>query len=331
MSCKIFLLISANKGKTFTHAEKSLEVIAMSRLQSLSVFFSVAQVGSFSAAAKMLSITQPTVSFHIDNLEKDFGCPLFTRTAKGVALTIYGQKVYDNTHKINSLLTHTHNEIKAMLLGSSGRIIIGASTIPAEYILPSIISDFLRQHPGVKISLKTGNSSAILAAFRNGEVPIALIGIKPDDDLTQFPLWQDELVLVAHPETANDLGPAPELTQIARCPVILREAASGTGTAVSKALSVQNVSMDQLNVVLQVGGNESLKAAVINKAGIGFISRWAVQQELSDGRLCIINLPGTKILRRFYAVCNLPLIPKCQELFWNFLLSAQPPHNQSPL
>ena len=85
----------------------------MSFWQSLSVFGAVVEEGSFSGAAKKLDLTQPTVSFHIDNLEKNFGCPLFQRTSRGVTLTVYGDTLRNYTSKINVQLEEAHNHIKS--------------------------------------------------------------------------------------------------------------------------------------------------------------------------------------------------------------------------
>ncbi len=289
----------------------------MSHLHSLSVFFTVVEEKSFSAAAKKLGLTQPTVSFHIDNLEKKFDCPLFTRTAKGVSLTVYGEKLYANTCKIDNIFTETANQIKALIAGAAGEIIIGASTIPGEYILPGLLADFLRQHPGLKISLKTGDSMSILQAYQNGKFPLAIVGIRPDDAFTSRPLWQDELILVASPKFS--VQPNPTLAQILTYPFVLRESSSGTRCAVLNALTSHGISNEQLNIILQVAGNEALKAAILNGIGIGFISKWAVEEELLSGRLRIIELANFKIERKFYAVASPPLLPTCMELFWNYL------------
>lgn len=291
----------------------------MSHLHSLSVFFTVVEEKSFSAAAKKLGLTQPTVSFHIDNLEKRFDCPLFIRTAKGVSLTVYGEKLYDNTRKIDSIFSDTANQIKALIAGAAGEITIGASTIPGEYILPKLLADFLRQHPGLKISLKTGDSLSILQSYENGKFPLAIVGVKPDDSFTSQPLWQDELILVA--ATKFSVQPNPTLTQILTYPFILRESSSGTRCAVLNTLSAHGVNSEQLNIVLQVGGNEALKAAILNGIGIGFISKWAVEQELLAGRLQVIQLSNFKIERKFYAIACPPLMPTCMELFWNYLIN----------
>lgn len=292
----------------------------MSYLHSLAVFFSVVEHKSFSAAAKQLKLTQPTVSFHIDNLEKKFGCPLFVRTAKGVTLTIYGQTLFENTYGIHDTINTTENQLKAMVAGSYGQVLIGASTIPGEYILPNIVSQFLLENPGLKISLKSGNSSEIFAAYLRGEFPIAIIGVRPDMD--SIPLWRDELVLAAHPGFSSKITKNIKLDELEKYPFILREATSGTHSVMLDALSSNGVTLEKLNIVLQVGSNEALKAALLHKVGIGFISRWAIIQELAEGRLIQLGLNGFKIERQFYAVHRQPLLPACIDRFWTFLTTC---------
>jgi len=293
----------------------------MSYLHSLSVFFTVVENKSFSAAAKQLKLTQPTISFHIDNLEKKLGCPLFLRTAKGVSLTVYGQTLFDNTYKIHEIVNTTENQIKAMVAGSHGQIVIGASTIPGEYMLPKVVAQFLKEHPGLKVSLKAGNSASILSAYAKGEFPIAIVGVKPNFEA--FPLWQDELILAAHPSMAAEIPQNSHFTQICSHPFILREATSGTRSVLLESLNAHGITLKQLNIVLQVGSNEALKSALLTQLGLGFISKWAVQRELAEGRLIEIKLDGLRIDRTFYAIYREPLLPTCISLFWEYLKNVR--------
>ena len=294
----------------------------MSHWQSLSVFISVAEEGSFSGAAKRLELTQPTISFHIDSLEKKIGCPLFHRTAKGATLTVYGETLYQNTRIITSLLDETEKQIKAMLEGSAGKIAFGASTIPAEYILPSIMADFLRTHPDVRFTLRTGDSQSIMAAFKTGEFPIAVVGIHPGEDYNPTPLWQDELVLVAHPDFSTRLSRKPTLVELLSLPLVTRSLTSGSMRTAMNALSNHGIQHDDLKIVLEVGGNEALKVAIMNQAGIGFISKWAVKPELASGQLIRFQTPGLSVTRQFYAICRQPLIPTCLQVFWDFIAAS---------
>lgn len=293
----------------------------MSYLHSLPIFFTVVEEGSFSSAAKKLNLTQPTVSFHIDNLERTLSCPLFTRTAKGVSPTVYGAMLYDSTNKIEAMLQETHNEIFAMVQGEAGHIILGASTIPAEYILPPLLGRFLREHPKVKITLKSDATDNILAAYAQNEFSIAVIGRKPPEPFFAQPLWHDELLLVAHPDIVRRLPTASDAALLEKTPMVIRETSSATRNTLAHALQAHGMTLQQCNIVLEVGGNEALKSAVLSQLGICFISRWAVQKELQDGSLIAINLPDLEIKRQFYALSKQPLLPTCVKNLWGFLLT----------
>jgi DNA-binding transcriptional LysR family regulator len=293
----------------------------MSYLHSLSVFTAVAEEKSFSAAAKKLELTQPTVSFHIDNLEKQFGCPLFVRNTKGVTLTVYGEKLYCSTQKIHAIAKETENHIKALVSGEAGQITIGASTIPGEYILPGFIAEFLRCRPGIKVSIRTANSQAILAEFLQGHYAFSIVGMKPDPTIHSIPLWHDRLVLAAHPDLADQLNDNADIVSILAQPLVVRESTSGTKHTVLRILKEHNITQQDLNIVFEVTSNEALKTALLQKAGIGFISSWAIEYELASGRLKTIALPGINMERTFYALRQASLSPTCVEHVWQFLLS----------
>ena len=296
----------------------------MSYFQSLSVFLTVVEEGSFSAAAKKLKLTQPTISFHIDNLEKDFSCPLFTRTTKGVLPTVYGHKLHDNLRHMNDLLHRTRQQLAAMVAGTSGQILLGASSIPGDYILPRLLADFLQQNPSLKLSLQTGDSQSMLTAFREGLFPLVIVGSKPPDDLLGevAPLWSDELVLAAHPDRTKGQM-TPLLPQdLTRFPFILRKNSSASRKTSLDALQKWGVEPASLNVVLEIASNEAMKSAMQNNLGIGFISRWAIREQLATGRLVTLDLPGLHIQRQFYAIGDLKFQSPCVTRFWQYLLET---------
>ena len=291
----------------------------MSYFHSLSVFVAVAEEKSFSAAAKKLSLTQPTVSFHIDNLEKKLGCPLFIRTVKGVSLTVYGNVLYESAQKLERIASTAENNIRSMAAGASGKISIGASTIPGEYLLPQRISSFLEQHPGISISLHVDNTDNILAAYEQGRYSLAIVGAKPKASLDSTPLWQDSLVLAAHPKLAARLSETPTLAEICALPFLLRESTSGTQQAAQSLMEELGISTVDLHIAFQTNGTEAYKTALVEQCGIGFISNLAIQKELAEDRLRAIPLPIEKPRRTFYGLYDAAHAPACLEMFWDFL------------
>jgi len=172
-------------------------------LQALAVFLAVAEERSFSAAAKKLSLTQPTVSFHIDGMEKKFGCSLFVRTRRGADLTVYGRTLYENTRNIQDLLDRTERKIRDLCQGVAGHVSIGAGTVPGEYILPVLLAQFLRDHPTVCVNLIADDSQSIYQLWQEGKIPICIIGFCPIDQPQAVKVWSDEIVPVIAPPTGG--------------------------------------------------------------------------------------------------------------------------------
>ena len=296
----------------------------MTNLQALAVFIAVAEEHSFSAAAKKLSLTQPTVSFHIDSIERKFGCPLFVRTRRGAELTVYGRTLYENTRNVQDLLERTERKIRDLCLGVSGQVTIGAGTIPGEYILPQLLAQFLRQHPGVSVNLISADSQSIYKMWQDGKLPICVIGFLPRELPTAQRLWTDEIIPVAAKQMEIATAPwAPE--DFRRFPLIVRHASSASMSTVQQAFERFGISLAECNIVLQVTGNEALKTAVQAGGGIGFISRQAVAKELAEGSLIEIPVTGLKIRRSFFALNSKENEMPATRILWEALLAAQAP------
>lgn len=293
----------------------------MSTLQSLAVFMAVAEEGSFSAAAKKLSLTQPTVSFHIDSLEKKLGCMLFTRTVKGATRTIYGETLYGNTREMQDIMARTENLLREMSAGSAGHITVGVGTIPGDYILPPLLAEFINSRAGISVELVVADSHAILDGWKGGKYSLAIVGTPPAAEMEAKPLWQDELLLVASPALASALPNPVMPTELQRYPWVFRHEGSGSRETVFTALRKLGIEPGSLRTVLEVGGNEALKQAVAGNAGMGFVSSWAVRNELASGSLVRLNLDGIDIRRQFYAFRRTVNVAPVVELLWEFLLA----------
>jgi len=293
----------------------------MSYLQALAVFLAVAEERSFSAAAKKMSLTQPTVSFHIDSMERKFGCPLFLRTSRGAELTVYGRTLYENTRNVQDMLDRTERKIRDLCQGVAGQVTIGAGTIPGEYILPALLAQFLRDHPTVSINLISADSQSIYQLWQKDKMPICFIGFCPADQPQAVKVWSDEIVPVISPRLAADFLGDISPSDLCRHPQVVRHESSASRSSVNKALLYLGIRPEQCNVSLQVSGNEALKRAVMAAAGIGFVSRRAVESELHAGTLIQLRVAGLSIVRSFYALRQtkeeLPLIG----VLWDFLMA----------
>jgi len=294
----------------------------MSYLQALAVFIAVAEEKSFSAAAKKLSLTQPTVSFHIDGMERKFGCPLFVRTRRGAELTVYGRTLYENTRTVQELLDRTERKIKDLCQGVAGQVTIGAGTIPGEYILPPLLAQFLREHPGVSVNLISGDSQSIFHSWQEGRMSICVLGFLPPGISDVEIVWTDEIIPVASPQMQL-VGFHWLPQELCQYPLVVRHESSSSMESVWRSLHDHGVSRESCNIVLQVSGNEALKKAVQAGAGIGFVSRRAVESELLEGSLQQVPVQGLQIKRHFYALCDTQAQMPVSLALWQYLVSQR--------
>lgn len=293
----------------------------MSYLQALAVFIAVAEEKSFSAAAKKLLLAQPTVSFHIDGLERRLDCPLFIRSRRGAELTVYGRTLYENTRNVQDLLDRTERKIRNISKGKAGHVTIGAGTIPGEYILPRLLANFLADHPGVCLNLISDDSRSIFSLWQAGKVDLCVIGFLPSGIDNARKVWEDEIIPVI---SKDKMGVFPEKilpSELCRYPIVLRHGSSASRSSVDHALRNHSVLLEECRVVMQVSGNEALKAAVLAGAGIGFVSRRAVEAELNAGNLVPISIEGVSITRNFYALRSDEIELPVAELVWDFLVA----------
>ncbi len=254
----------------------------------LYIFYAVASHRSFSRAAESLSITQPAVSIQVQELEKFLGSPLFHRRTRGLRITEVGETVFAYAQQIFSLsgkLLETLEEIHNL---QTGRLALGASTTPGEYLLPLAVGRFRQLYPGISVELSIGNTSSIISRILGQELDLGMVGSHPsasENDLGMIDYMEDEIVLVAAPTHPLAREERILAEQVAQAGLILREPGSAT----------RNTSEQQFNelgitpgAALTLGSNQALKQAAMAGGGVAVISRMGVTAETRAGMLVVL-------------------------------------------
>lgn len=268
----------------------------------LKALIEVADTGSFSAAAPRLGISQPAVSLRLQSLERALGVKLLERQGESVTLTPAGRICYSAALRVVRILDDVSDQLTALRGQVAGRLVIGASTIPSEYLLPPYLKEFREQHPLVAISLRVGASGDILAAVASGAVDLGLVGRDaPGDLFDSFAVASDELVLVA-PSGHPLVGGAVDPTDIQEQPLILREPGSGTRDAALTALAALGIPAESLTVAGELGSHEAVIAAVEAGLGIAVVSSLAARRAAAEGRVALLKWPGPVYRRSFHCV-----------------------------
>jgi len=235
----------------------------------LQVFHTVARLLSFTKAAESLHMTQPAVTFQIRQLEEYFNTRLFDRTHNRISLTEAGDKVFEYSDNILSLYGEMDNKVRELTGDVSGVLLIGASTTIAEYVLPSLLGEFKIKYPSVNIRLSVSNSVGVVHMVENNNVDVGIVESPiTNKNLAVEVCWHDNLLFICPPpdhELAKKKSiPVAKLKEL---PFICREEGSGTREFICAHLNENNISMQDLNVSLEVGSPEAIKSAV--EAGLG--------------------------------------------------------------
>ena len=279
----------------------SSSILAGVDLRQLEIFAKVAELGSFSRAAEALSLTQPTVSEHIRALEDELGLRLLDRLGRGAAATPAGRLLLSHALRLLALSREARQAMNGFLGKMSGELLIGASTIPGEYILPPMIGGFKAKFPDISITLLIGDSQAAVDWVGDGRAELSVVGARlPHRGVDYHELMADDIVVVvpaAHPWHGRAEITVEELRSE---PLLIRERGSGTRAALERALADVRLDLGAFRVVGEMGSTQAIKQAVRANVGLSIVSRRAVDEEGRSGLLWCLRVATLSIARSFY-------------------------------
>jgi DNA-binding transcriptional LysR family regulator len=291
-------------------------------LHKLEIFYWVAEHKSFSQAAELLSLRQPTISTHVQELEKAVGGKLLYRMPGKISLTPLGLMLAERAKTLLSFKRETIAAVEQFHGTLSGELWVGGSSIPGEYLLPQKLGEFSNKYPKVKPILRIGDSAGIISELLEGKVEIAYVGFKGDDDRLIFEkIWDDEMVVAVpkgHPWTKRK---TIEIDDLRSEKFISREPGSGTLDSLRQLLAQTKAKANELlNISMELGSTEAVKEALMAGYGFSILSRISIQHELEDGNIVEVIIRGLNMKRAFYQVVHSrrPLHPIAQT-FRDFL------------
>jgi DNA-binding transcriptional LysR family regulator len=203
----------------------------------------------------------------------------------------------------------------------SGHLILGASTIPGEYILPPLLGKFKEHYPSIRTTLRIGDTEEIVEELLSRKIETGIIGAKISNSRLQFtPFVEDELILVVPRGHRWWNKTYLTIKELADEPFVMREAGSGTRISMEKRLSEHGIASDSLNVITEMGSTTAVKQAIKAKLGISLISERAVEEEIKRKVFKKIPIKKVNFLRTFFIIKDKKQTPSplCEALI-NFL------------
>ncbi|MBM4309962.1 MAG: LysR family transcriptional regulator [Deltaproteobacteria bacterium] len=294
-------------------------------LHRLNIFIKIVELKSFSKAARRLFLTQPTVSQHVNFLERYLGVPLFDRLGKEVRPTRAGRILHTYALRLLRMADDAECAVAFLKGTKSGTIVAGASNIPGEYVLPGILGRFKAMYPEIAVTVHLGDTGGIVEKIVNYEIDFGVIGARIAHDQLQCTRFiDDELCLIIAPVHPWAGRRDVEVSELLTVPFVMRESGSGTRLMVEQALSKAGLQPSRLSIIAELGSNSAIKQAVKAGLGISFVSARSVADEIGMKLIMTLPVQGLQIRRSFYIARHKKrTLPPVVREFYQFLLKQR--------
>lgn len=290
-------------------------------LVKLKSFMYAAAHLNFSEAAKVLHLTQPTISHHVKGLEQELGAELFDRSGAKLRLTEAGNLLLpaarDLVHKcsdVKEMMTSLENEVV-------GELNIACSTTAGKYILPLLVARFCQRFPSIRINVLACTSPNVIPQLLEGEANLGVVSSEITSPGTENQLFfQDHLMLIAPKDHPWASRPFVEADELLNEPIILREESSGTRKVMLSALAQRDIQLEDLKVFMTLGNTEAIVHTVASGYGVSIVSQLAAECCLERGKIVGVPLADLDLVRDIYMVRSKVDRPsRAQEVFWSFV------------
>jgi DNA-binding transcriptional LysR family regulator len=262
-------------------------------LSQLEIFLSIADEKSFSRAAEKMLRTQPALSIAIKRLEEELGETLFDRSSKSGTMTEAGKILYSYAQKMINLRDEAKDSISELRGMFRGRLTIGANESTSLYVLPSLLLEYRKRHPQIKIEVSRNVSEKIPLEVVERNLDFGFLSYDPmNPALQSIEVHRDELTLVVPPGhqfagrkqvTVKELGEEQFVAHNVKTP------------SRSRIFDLFAQHRTPLNICIELATLETIKDFVRRNAGIAILPKLSVQDDIESGRLIEVPVKGMKI------------------------------------
>lgn len=268
-------------------------------LSTLRVFMTVANERSFSRAAEKLSRTQPAVSLALQRLEAELGERLLDRSAKDVMLTDAGRTVLEYARRFQNLEGELQNAVAELRDHSAGSLVIGANESTTLYLL-KYIERYRRLYPRIHVQIKRSFSSRIPAEIVDGNLELGVISYEPRDErIVSSEIYSDSLAFVVSPQHRLAARVEVPISELHEETFIAHNVLSPYREIVIRAFHERGI---RLNMDIEMPTVETIRWMVERNAGVAFLPRMCVEQEIAESRLVAVRVPEVQVERKIYLV-----------------------------
>ncbi len=263
-------------------------------LKQLEAFYLVVKRKSFTRAAEDLNVTQPAVTIQVKSLEKSLNLRLIQQVGKKMQLTEAGELLQQYAEKIFDLVSDANEKMRDFKKLMRGTLRIGTTKNYARYIMPSLLSEFQRRFPRIKVILDEGNSEDMAKSVLEKKNELALISqLNLDRKIKSIFFSTVEFVLVVSPEHRFSQRKSISLRELNGEPVILREKGSGSRAAILRKFQEYGI---WPSVILEASSLDFIVGYVKQNKGVSFMFEPDIEEELERGTLRVISVEEGNIV-----------------------------------
>jgi DNA-binding transcriptional LysR family regulator len=267
-------------------------------LDHLHAFAQVIQLGSFSAAATRLGLTQPAVSLQVKHLERHLGIRLIERVGRRATPTAAGEELLGHVREVGAAVANARDAMARYAKGTVGRVRIGTGATACIYFLPPILRKLRTRFPSLDIVVSTGNTSDILKSIEGNAIDVGLVTLpSPGRMFDVKPILTDEFVAIAA-TGGTSLPDRVTAADLAALPVVLYESGAHTRLLIDQwAVRAGHA----LKPVMELGSVEAIKELVGAGLGCGVVPHMATRHA-STGRRIIMRPLHPRLHRKLAIV-----------------------------
>lgn len=293
----------------------------------LLTFLTVAKIKNYTKSARILNLTQPAVSQHIKYLEENYGVKFIKKNGRNIELTQEGEEFLKYVKELEIKDRGIYKKLKNKSFLEK-YYNIGATLTIGGYVLPKILGRYKEHYPNIEIILTVNNTKEILRKLLREEIDLGLVEGPFDRNKFGYKrLKEDELILAFSPKHEFSKGEYVQLKDVLSGKLILREEGSGTRKHFENALLDEGYSLNDLNIYMEVGSIDAIKALVEANLGYTIISKVAIERELKLGVIKTLPIKNNGVnvvnfYREFYFVYLLGSMNKYLSNFMEFCFES---------
>ncbi len=292
-------------------------------LKELETFVKLAEINSFSKTAEELNVTQPTVTNHIQSLEKGLNTVLINRKGRNVTLTENGELLYKYAMDILNSCAMAVHDLYSKSNELVGDLKIESCAVPRKYFLPNILKDFIEENPKITFSITGDYDGKSIEKLKNRELDFAIVAYTTDDiDIEFVKIWEEDIVLALPNSAPYENYSYIDGSEALNYKLLAKESSAGARDLIYKKLGEVGIKEEDFKLIGFCNDLETTRSLVSLGVGCSLLARESVEKDVKEGRYKAVYIKDLNVSMKYYfAYPKDRYMYPINDVFKNFVLN----------